>query len=170
MAAEYAWLPLIPPNLQPSNGNNQFTYGVNFAAGGAGALVGTFSGMVFIRTYYFKNIFVVVDVLTCYLFFKTTFSPLKVINLRTQLNNFKEVEKMLRFKLGDAEGKKVISRAVYLFHIGLNDYLYPFTTNSSIFQSISKEKYVDFVVGNMTDVFEVKYIEIDLKNIICTCD
>ncbi|KAG7544073.1 GDSL lipase/esterase [Arabidopsis thaliana x Arabidopsis arenosa] len=123
--AEYAWLPLIPPNLQPFNGNNQFTYGVNFASGGAGALVGTFSGLV--------------------------------INLRTQLNNFKKVEKMLRSKLGDAEGKRVISRAVYLFHIGLNDYQYPFTTNSSIFQSISNEKYVDYVVGNMTDVFKEVY-------------
>ncbi|CAH8277735.1 unnamed protein product [Arabidopsis lyrata] len=123
--AEYAWLPLIPPNLQPFNGNNQFTYGVNFASGGAGALVGTFSGLV--------------------------------INLRTQLNNFKKVEKMLRSKLGDAEGKRVISRAVYLFHIGLNDYQYPFTTKSSIFQSISNEKYVDYVVGNMTDVFKEVY-------------
>ncbi|CAA0406669.1 unnamed protein product [Arabidopsis thaliana] len=123
--AEYAWLPLIPPNLQPFNGNSQFTYGVNFASGGAGALVGTFSGLV--------------------------------INLRTQLNNFKKVEKMLRSKLGDAEGKRVISRAVYLFHIGLNDYQYPFTSNSSLFQSISKEKYVDYVVGNMTDVFKEVY-------------
>jgi len=46
VAAEYAWLPLIPPYLQPSNGKNQFTYGVSFASAGAGALVGTFPGMV----------------------------------------------------------------------------------------------------------------------------
>ncbi|VVB00288.1 unnamed protein product [Arabis nemorensis] len=123
--AEYAWLPLIPPNLQPSNCKNQFTYGVNFASGGAGALVETFPGMV--------------------------------IDLRTQLNNFKKVEKMLRSKLGDTEGKRVISRAVYLFHIGVNNYQYPFTTYSSIFQSNSKEKYVDFVVHNTTNVIEEVY-------------
>ncbi|XP_061948448.1 GDSL esterase/lipase 1-like isoform X2 [Populus nigra] len=35
--AEFAKLPLIPPYLQP--GNHQFTNGVNFASGGAGALV-----------------------------------------------------------------------------------------------------------------------------------
>ncbi|GLT46176.1 hypothetical protein SLA2020_199500 [Shorea laevis] len=42
--AEYAKLPLIPPYLQP--GNHQFTYGVNFASGGAGALVETNQGLV----------------------------------------------------------------------------------------------------------------------------
>ncbi|KAL0853349.1 hypothetical protein Bca101_058501 [Brassica carinata] len=42
--AEKAWLPLIPPNLQPGNSNSQLTYGVNFASAGAGALVETFPG------------------------------------------------------------------------------------------------------------------------------
>ncbi|XP_006303510.2 GDSL esterase/lipase 2 [Capsella rubella] len=123
--AEYAWLPLIPPYLQPNNGNNQFTYGVSFASAGAGALVGTFPGMV--------------------------------IDLRTQLNNFKKVEKSLRSKLGEAEGKRVISRAVYLFHIGVNDYQYPFSTNSSVFQSNPRDIYVDFVVGNTTAVIKEVY-------------
>jgi len=99
---------------------------------------------------------VIVCLVYFFFFFKKHFHHCKVINLRTQLNNFKKVEEMLRSKLGDAEGKRVISRAVYLFHIGLNDYQYPFTTNSSLFQSISNEKYVDYVVGNMTDVFKVK--------------
>jgi len=58
MAAEYAWLPLIPPNLQPFNGNSQFAYGVNFASGGAGALVGTFSGLVFISNYFTLVLFI----------------------------------------------------------------------------------------------------------------
>ncbi|CAE5960165.1 unnamed protein product [Arabidopsis arenosa] len=102
--AEYAWLPLIPPYLQPSNGQNQFTYGVSFASAGAGALAGTFPGM-----------------------------------------------------LGEAEGKSVIARAVYLFHIGVNDYQYPFSTNSSVFQSNPGEIYVDFVVGNTTAVIKEVY-------------
>lgn len=50
-------LPLIPPNLQPSNGNNQFTYGVSFASAGAGALAGTFPGMVNIISFFFSNLF-----------------------------------------------------------------------------------------------------------------
>ncbi|AEE33032.1 GDSL-motif lipase 3 [Arabidopsis thaliana] len=122
---EKAWLPSIPPNLQPNNGNNQFTYGVSFASAGAGALAESFLGMV--------------------------------INLGTQLNNFKDVEKSLRSELGDAETKRVFSRAVYLFHIGANDYFYPFSANSSTFKSNSKEKFVDFVIGNITFVIEEVY-------------
>ncbi|XP_010479978.1 PREDICTED: GDSL esterase/lipase 3-like [Camelina sativa] len=123
--AEKAWLPLIPPNLQPSNGNNQFIYGVTFASAGAGALVGTLPGMV--------------------------------INLGTQLNSFKNVEKSLRSELGDAVTKRVFSRAVYLFHIGGNNYFYSFSANSSTFQSNSKEKFVDFIIGNTTSVIEELY-------------
>ncbi|GLU14177.1 hypothetical protein SLE2022_307620 [Rubroshorea leprosula] len=41
--AEYAKLPLIPPYLQP--GNHHFSYGVNFASAGAGALVETNKGL-----------------------------------------------------------------------------------------------------------------------------
>jgi hypothetical protein len=44
VAAEFAKLPLIPPYLQP--GNHQFTNGVNFASGGAGALVENNQGPV----------------------------------------------------------------------------------------------------------------------------
>ncbi|KAJ9179463.1 hypothetical protein P3X46_011250 [Hevea brasiliensis] len=42
--AEYANLPLIPPFLQP--GIDEYRFGVNFASGGAGALVETFQGDV----------------------------------------------------------------------------------------------------------------------------
>lgn len=80
-----------------------------------------------------------------------------MINLGTQLNNFKDVEKSLRSELGDAETKRVFSRAVYLFHIGANDYFYPFSANSSTFKSNSKEKFVDFVIGNITFVIEEVY-------------
>ena len=44
VAAEYAKLPIIPAYLQP--GLKEYTYGVNFASGGAGALVETFQGFV----------------------------------------------------------------------------------------------------------------------------
>ncbi|ESQ48559.1 hypothetical protein EUTSA_v10022376mg [Eutrema salsugineum] len=124
--AEYAWLPLIPPYLQPGNSVNQFTYGVNFASAGAGALI-------------------------------ETYQPQNVIPLGSQLNNFKNVEKMFKEKLGDAETKRIISRAVYLIQIGPNDYFYPFSVNASHFQSNSKDKFVDYVIGNTTTVIEGIY-------------
>ena len=46
LAAEYANLPLIPPYLQLQPGNHQFTYGINFASAGAGALAETNQGFV----------------------------------------------------------------------------------------------------------------------------
>ncbi|WRX27897.1 GDSL lipase/esterase - like 10 [Theobroma cacao] len=121
--AEYANLPLIQPYLQP--GNHQFTYGVNFASAGAGALAETAQGFV--------------------------------IDLKTQLSYFKNVTKLLRQKLGDAEAKTLFSKAVYLINIGANDILSPFTTNSSVFQSLSKEEYVGMVIGNITDTIKEIY-------------
>ncbi|XWS16113.1 hypothetical protein CRYUN_Cryun34aG0057700 [Craigia yunnanensis] len=121
--AKHANLPLIPPYLQP--GNHQFTYGVNFASAGAGALAETAQGFV--------------------------------IDLKTQLSYFKKVEKLLREKLGDAESKAFFSKAVYLFNFGANDYVSFLTTNSSIFQSFSKEEYVGMVIGNLTDTIKEIY-------------
>lgn len=46
VTAEFANLPLIPPYLQP--GNHEFTYGVNFASAGAGALSETYQGFVWL--------------------------------------------------------------------------------------------------------------------------
>ncbi|XP_020533912.1 GDSL esterase/lipase 1 isoform X2 [Jatropha curcas] len=48
--AEYLKLPFIRPYLEPNN--HHFTNGVNFASGGAGALVETFQG----RVTYFKKV------------------------------------------------------------------------------------------------------------------
>ncbi|CAL5326416.1 unnamed protein product [Camellia sinensis] len=62
--AEYAKLPLIPPYMQLSN-NHQFTNGVNFASGGAGALVETFKGLEIYETGGRKFGFVDVGPLGC---------------------------------------------------------------------------------------------------------
>ena len=51
-AAEYAKLPLIPPYLQPDH-NHEFTYGVNFASSGAGALAETSQGLVSLSTIFY---------------------------------------------------------------------------------------------------------------------
>ena len=48
MTAEFAGLPLIPTYLDPQN--NEFTYGANFASGGAGALVESHAGFVCISS------------------------------------------------------------------------------------------------------------------------
>ncbi|KAM5579691.1 GDSL esterase/lipase 1 [Rosa sericea] len=119
--AEYAKLPIIPPYLQP--GNQQFTYGANFASAGAGALVETFHGLV--------------------------------IDLNSQLSNFERVHASLRKNLGDEEANTLISRAVYLFSVGGNDYSYIFGTNSSI-QHPHRE-FVGTVLGNITAAIKEIY-------------
>ncbi|KAL5583393.1 hypothetical protein UlMin_015835 [Ulmus minor] len=121
--AEYVKLPFIPPYLQP--GNHDFSIGVNFASGGAGALDETNKG--------------------------------KVINLGTQLGYFKEVSQHLRKKLGDAEAKALLSRAVYLFNVGSNDYIVPFKINSSVLQSYTPKEFVGQVIGNITEVTQDIY-------------
>ncbi|KAL3568461.1 hypothetical protein D5086_031112 [Populus alba] len=105
--SEFAKLPLIPLYLQP--GNHHFTDGVNFASGGAGALVETNQGLI--------------------------------MDLKTQLSNFKNMEKQLRQKLGASEVKTLLSTAVYIFSIGTNDYMVPFTSNSTVLQSYSKKEF-----------------------------
>ncbi|XP_048329643.1 GDSL esterase/lipase 1 isoform X1 [Ziziphus jujuba] len=121
--AEYAKLPFIPPYLQP--GNKLFIYGVNFASGGAGALVETGKG--------------------------------SVIDLQTQLGYFKNVSRVLREELGDAKAEALLSRAVYLFSVGTNDYAFPFETNSSVLYTYSVEQYVGQVIGNITQVIKEIY-------------
>lgn len=46
VAAEDAWLPLLPPNLQPGYSSSQLTYGLNFATTAAGVFAATFPGVV----------------------------------------------------------------------------------------------------------------------------
>ncbi|GMI71054.1 GDSL-motif lipase 5 [Hibiscus trionum] len=109
--AGFAGLPIIQPYLKPGAGNHKFTDGVNFASGGAGALVESHQGFV--------------------------------VDLETQIKYFIRVEKSLRQKVGVAEAKKLLSRAVYMFSVGGNDYL---TKNSSA----SEEEFASMVLGNLT--------------------
>ena len=79
----------------------------------------------------------------------------QVIDLKTQLSYYYKVESWLRQKLGNDEAKMTISRAVYLFSIGSNDYMSPFLTNSSILHNYSDSTYVGMVIGNLTTVIKV---------------
>ncbi|XP_058743778.1 GDSL esterase/lipase 5-like [Vicia villosa] len=125
--AEYANIPLVPPFLQP--GFNQYYNGVNFASGGAGALVETYQGSVWVF----------------------------LIPLKTQARNFKKVATRLRHKLGTYDSKTLLSNGVYMFSIGSNDYLSPFLTNSDVLKYHSHSEYVGMVVGNFTSTIKEIY-------------
>ncbi|KAJ4837544.1 hypothetical protein Tsubulata_028095, partial [Turnera subulata] len=71
-----------------------------------------------------------------------SFLILLVVNLKTQLSYFRDVEKQLRQKIGDADTKLLLSKAIYLFSVGSNDYIVPFTTNSTVLQLYSQKEYV----------------------------
>ncbi|XP_054783202.1 GDSL esterase/lipase 1-like isoform X2 [Prosopis cineraria] len=116
--AEYADLPFTLPYAYPNY--QQYTHGVNFASGGAGALVELHKGYV--------------------------------TDLKTQLENFKNVNRLLRKRHGDSETKNLVSNAIYLFNIGFNDYSARVLQNSSLLLSYTPEKYVSMVVGNLTRV------------------
>ncbi|CAN6810590.1 unnamed protein product [Brassica oleracea] len=75
---------------------SQLTYGLNFATTAVGVLAGTFPGVVMRRL---------------------KLGP-------AQCRGFKNATQVLRSKLGDGETRRVILKAVYLFHIGANDYQY----------------------------------------------
>ncbi|XP_055961665.1 GDSL esterase/lipase 1-like isoform X2 [Mercurialis annua] len=106
-------------------GHQEHKYGVNFASGGAGALVQTFQG--------------------------------SAIDLNTQLNNFKNVKKHLSKKIGDTKTKALLSKAIYLFSIGTNDYASPFLSNSTILHHYTNQQYVGIVIGNLTNVVKEIY-------------
>ncbi|XP_050383868.1 GDSL esterase/lipase 2-like isoform X3 [Argentina anserina] len=77
-----------------------------------------------------------------------------VIDLNSQLSYFERVCESLMKNLGDEEANILISRAVYLFSVGGNDYSYIFGTNSSILQTYSHREFVGTVLGNITSAIE----------------
>ena len=90
-----------------------------------------------------------------WLFSPTSFVWPQVVDLQAQLSYFKNLIGLLRQKLGDADARALLGRALYLFSIGTNDYVAPFATNSSGLLSYSREEYVDMVIGNLTIVIKV---------------
>lgn len=94
----------------------------------------------------------------------------QVIDLHTQLSYFKKVDTLLKRKIGEAQAKKLLSKAIYLFSVGNNDYFAPFLTNTSVLQSYSHEEYVDMVIGNVTTVIKVITVNVELiQNLKQTC-
>lgn len=74
-----------------------------------------------------------------------------MIDLKTQVLYLKNVKEHIQQQKGDAETRRLLSRAIYLISIGGNDYIAP----SSVFESFSKEEYVGMVIGNLTSVIKV---------------
>jgi hypothetical protein len=95
-------------------------------------------------------------------FFSFGLRPYQVIDQHTQLSYFKKVDTLLKREIGEPQAKKLLSKAIYLFSIGNNDYLAPFTSNSSVLQSYSHEEYVDMVIGNVTTVIKVITVNVEL--------
>ncbi|KAK2987357.1 hypothetical protein RJ640_023658, partial [Escallonia rubra] len=80
--------------------------------------------------------------------------PGLVISLNTQLTYFKDVEKQLVHKLGAEEAMQLLSKAVYLFSVGVNDYVRLILVNSS---SSHKHEFVNMVIENLTVVIKEIY-------------
>lgn len=79
-----------------------------------------------------------------------------MIELKAQIKYFREVVEMeIKRKWGKAKGGLILSKAVYLFSIGTNDYMSLFLTNSSLLKSHSKSQYVELVIGNLTASIKV---------------
>lgn len=80
-----------------------------------------------------------------------------MISLKTQLSYYKKVESWLREKLGNDEGRMRISRGVYLFSIGSNDYYAKIllTKGYTMLNSFSESNHVGMVIGNLTTVIKV---------------
>ncbi|KAG8643179.1 hypothetical protein MANES_11G014887v8 [Manihot esculenta] len=78
-----------------------------------------------------------------------------VIHLKGQLSNFKNVKKRLRHKLGDSETEALLSKAIYLFSFGTNDYG-KVTDGFSVLHYYSSEEYVGMVVDNFTTGIKVR--------------
>ncbi|KAI3788038.1 hypothetical protein L2E82_00648 [Cichorium intybus] len=76
-----------------------------------------------------------------------------VVDMRTHLQYFANLEKHYRHILGDAKDDQLLSDAVYLFSCGGNDYQIFLSNNET---SLHHEQYVEMVIGNMSDVFKVR--------------
>ncbi|MED6139898.1 hypothetical protein PIB30_088287 [Stylosanthes scabra] len=84
-----------------------------------------------------------------------------VVDLKTQSFYFGQVSKQLRQELGEEEAKKFLSKAVYIFSIGGNDYAAPFYNANSSTAAIPypQQQFVDFVIGNISSVIKDVYNE-----------
>ncbi|KAJ8448292.1 hypothetical protein Cgig2_025216 [Carnegiea gigantea] len=80
-----------------------------------------------------------------------------VIDLHMQVKNYKKVAEWLISKLGKVGARERLSRAVYMFSIGTNDYLTLFLGINPLLITYTPSQYVDMVIGNITSVVSEIY-------------
>ncbi|KMT04758.1 hypothetical protein BVRB_7g169370 [Beta vulgaris subsp. vulgaris] len=74
------------------------------------------------------------------------------INLATQIYYFEHMVERLKQQVGESEANKLLSKAVYLFNIGGNDYFSLFEGNVDELplSTYKKRAYMDLILGNLT--------------------
>ncbi|XP_027337344.1 GDSL esterase/lipase 1-like [Abrus precatorius] len=81
-----------------------------------------------------------------------------VIDLKTQASYFRNIKTLLRKRLGDAEAEELLSKSVYLFSIGADDYGYLLDPESGVHRRPGDDQqFVDNVMGNITEVIKEIY-------------
>ncbi|GMH22027.1 hypothetical protein Nepgr_023870 [Nepenthes gracilis] len=83
----------------------------------------------------------------------------QTINLKMQVDYFLQMVEKLKKQLGDAEAGSLLSKAVYMFSIGGNDYvsLVEANLNKPALSASYKSRYMGMVLGNLTAHFRTIY-------------
>ena len=80
-----------------------------------------------------------------------------MIDLKTQASYLKDLKNVFSKRLGKAIAEDIVSKSVYLFSIGDNDYGSLLDPNSSpVLPPVDHRGFVDTVIGNLTDVIRVR--------------
>ncbi|XP_057535666.1 GDSL esterase/lipase 2-like [Amaranthus tricolor] len=81
------------------------------------------------------------------------------INLMTQLYYFDKMVQKLKDQVGEMEGKRLLSKAVYLFNIGGNDYFSLFEENRADLplSYYQKRNHMNMILGNLTQHINTIY-------------
>ncbi|KAJ8431660.1 hypothetical protein Cgig2_024132 [Carnegiea gigantea] len=75
-----------------------------------------------------------------------------VIDLLMQVQNYKKMQEWLISKLGEVGARERLTRAVYMFSVGTNDYPTLVLGINPLLITYTPSQYVDMVIGNITSV------------------
>lgn len=83
----------------------------------------------------------------------------QTINIKMQVNYFLQMVPKLKKQVGEEDAKKLLSRAVYLFNIGGNDYVELLNKNlkKPALSPSQKKLYVNQIIGNITTHIKTIY-------------
>lgn len=85
----------------------------------------------------------------------------QTINIKMQVDYFRQMVQKMKQHVGEAEAKKVLSKAVYMFNIGGNDYveLVQRNLNKPALSPSHKKFYINEILGNLTTHIKTIYKE-----------